>query len=145
MIIDADGQVLGRLSTYVAKQALLGNEMVVVNAEKAIISGKREDILKEYLSRLERRSKGSIKKGPYHQKRPDRFVRKVIRGMLPWGKIRGRDAFKRVMVYIGLPKEEIKKKHNIDVDKEKPINLNKKDIDNYLTVGDVCRFIGGSW
>lgn len=147
MIVDADGQILGRMSTFIAKKALLGEDMIVVNAEKAIVIGKKDDILGRYSERLKRKSKGAVTRGPYHQRRPDRFVRKTIRGMLPWGKARGRDAYKKVMVYVGIPKATIKDKHKIDVNKDKPVTLDQQNSrgNDFLTVGEICKFIGGSW
>ncbi len=146
MIINAEGHILGRLCTFVAKKALLGEDVIVVNAEKAVISGNKDVIFRKELEKLKIRNLGNPRKGPFHQKRPDRFVRRSIRGMLPWKKSRGREAFKRVMVYIGIPEEEIRKRHNIDIKKAKIEDLNemKKDIKG-ITVGEVCRFIGGKF
>lgn len=147
MIINADGHVLGRLSTFVAKKALLGDEVIVVNAEKAIISGRKDMIIKKELEKLEIKNKGNYTRGPFHQKRPDKFVRRSIRGMLPWNKDRGREALKRVMVYISVPEKEILKSHNIDLKKVKIEDLEniRRDIKIYTTVEDVCRSIGGKW
>ncbi len=146
MIINAEGHILGRLCTFVAKKALLGEDVIVVNAEKAVISGNKDVIFRKELEKLKIRNLGNPRKGPFHQKRPDRFVRRSIRGMLPWKKSRGREAFKRIMVYIGIPEEEIRKRHNIDIKKAKIEDLNemKKDIKG-ITVGEVCRFIGGKF
>ncbi|HDI72527.1 MAG TPA: 50S ribosomal protein L13 [Candidatus Altiarchaeales archaeon] len=146
MIINAEGHILGRLCTFVAKKALLGEDVIVVNAEKAVISGNKDVIFRKELEKLKIRNLGNPRKGPFHQKRPDRFVRRSIRGMLPWRKSRGREAFKRIMVYIGIPEEEIRKRHNIDIKKAKIEDLNemKKDIKG-ITVGEVCRFIGGKF
>ncbi|MCK5140083.1 MAG: 50S ribosomal protein L13 [Thermodesulfovibrionia bacterium] len=146
MIIDAKGHVLGRLATYVAKNALLGEDIIIVNSEKIMISGKKKVILKREAERLETRNKGNPQKGPYHQKRPDKFVRRTIRGMLPWKRARGRDAFKRIMVYIGTPDDEIMRRHNINMGTIKIENLNelKKPVEG-ITVGEVCSFIGGKW
>ncbi len=147
MIVDAKGQVLGRMSSFVAKKALLGESVIVINAESALISGRKEAIFQQNLDKLEIRNKGDMTKGPFHQKRPDKFVRKVIRGMLPWKKTRGREAYKRVMVYVGSPREEILKKHGVDINKEKAekIESKRKGLNGYATVGEVCRFIGGKW
>lgn len=144
-IIDAEGHVLGRLATYAAKRALLGDEVIVVNAEKAIISGKKEMVFDQYLKRLDIRNKGNYRKGPFHQKRPDKFVRKAIRGMLNHRSPRGKDAFKRVMVYISVPEDEIKRKHNLKVENIDRLDDMRKDADNFVTVEEVCRFIGGKW
>ena len=42
IVIDASGHILGRLSTNVAKRILNGEDVIVVNAEKAIIIGPKE-------------------------------------------------------------------------------------------------------
>jgi large subunit ribosomal protein L13 len=71
-----------------------------VNCEKAILTGRKDSILKKY---RERRDRGNPLKGPFISFMPDRFVRRIIRGMLPYKQERGRLAYKRVMCYIGVP------------------------------------------
>ncbi len=145
MIINAEGEVLGRLSSFVAKSALLGEDVIVVNAEKAIVSGKRDLIIQSELNKFHRRNKASPLRGPFHYKKPDRFVRKKIRGMLPYKKTRGREAFKRITVYSGIPKDEIRRRHNIDLNKT---NIHSPDMTDtihgrYMTVEKICEAIGG--
>ncbi|RJS84717.1 50S ribosomal protein L13 [Candidatus Bathyarchaeota archaeon] len=100
-IINADGLILGRMASHVAKRLLNGEKVIIVNAEKAIISGKRLSILREKHDSLQ---VGHYRKGPLHPRRPDRIVKRVIRGMLPRKKPRGKEALKRLRVYIGIPK-----------------------------------------
>lgn len=146
MLINAENQTLGRLLAFAAKKALNGEEVIIVNAEKAIVSGKKERVLQKNLATLEIKNKGNYTKGPFHFKRPDRYVKKAVRGMLPYNKPRGVEAFKHIRVYIGMPEDEIKAKHNIDLKKEKPYDLQfKKNFGEYVTVGEICKFIGGSW
>lgn len=99
-VIDATNLILGRLASHVAKLALMGEEVVIINCEKAIVSGDRLSLFKHY---LHKRQRGSVTKGPYFPKQPDRLVRRTIRGMLPRETARGREAFKRVMCYLGVP------------------------------------------
>lgn len=101
-VIDASGHIVGRLSSFVAKRLLGGEEIHVVNSEKAIITGDMDRIFKEY---QEIRKIGSQRKGPYYPKRPDRILKRTVRGMLPYQKPRGREALKRLRVYIGIPSE----------------------------------------
>ena len=101
-IIDADGLILGRMASHIAKRLLDGEKIIIVNAEKAIISGKRLSILREKHEFLQ---VGHYRKGPFHPRRPDRIVKRVIRGMLPRKKPRGKEALKRLRVYIGIPKD----------------------------------------
>jgi len=99
-VIDATGSVLGRLASVVAKRLLEGEEIVVVNAELAVISGDRVSVLNEY---KEIREIGSQTSGPFFPRMPDKIVTRTIRGMIPYQKPRGREAFKRLRVYIGIP------------------------------------------
>ena len=101
-IVDATGLKLGRLASKVAKEALGGEQISVVNAEKAVITGRKKDIFSTY---REKRDVGSRYKGPFFPRVPHLIVRRTIRGMLPYKKEQGEKAFKRVRVYIGVPKE----------------------------------------
>jgi large subunit ribosomal protein L13 len=101
-IINADGLILGRMASIIAKRLLKGEKIIIVNAEKAIISGKRKTKIKVAKKFLE---VGHPKKGPIHYRRPDRIVRKTIRGMLPYKKPKGKYSYKRLKVFIGIPNE----------------------------------------
>jgi large subunit ribosomal protein L13 len=145
MIIDAKDQTLGRMLSYAAKQALKGEQVAIINCEKALVSGKKERILNDNLAMMEIKNKGNYTRGPFHFKRPDRYVKKVLRGMFPYNKPRGVEAFKRVRVFIGTPELELKK-HGIELKKEKTHELkHKKRFSDSVTVEEICRFIGGSW
>ena len=109
LVLDAKNQVLGRLASFAAKHALKGDTIIVLNAEKAVISGRRGNIVEEAKRRLETRTLGTQIHAPVHQRRPDLYLRRVVRGMLPWKKAKGRAAFHRVMVFIGVPDEFSKK------------------------------------
>lgn len=134
MIIDAKDAVLGRLGTYVAKQALLGNKVDVINCEESLVSGRKQATLAEYTRRIDRKAPG---KGPFLYRRPDMFVKRTIRGMLPYKRARGRDAFKNIKCHIGVP-EALKN--------EKPVRIDpgsERLGAEYLKVKDICRAIGG--
>ena len=104
-IIDGKNAILGRLATHVAKQLLKNEEISIVNAEKVIITGSPTKIVSDH---LKKRRLGSPQHGPFYPKKPDLMVRRAIRGMLPKTKS-GRNAFKRLKVYISIPKELEKK------------------------------------
>jgi large subunit ribosomal protein L13 len=104
-IVDASNLILGRMASYVAKKALDGRTMVVINAERAIISGTKERVVARAKLKLKTRTLGNLEKSPTHPRKPDGYVRRVIRGMLPWKKTGGKNAFHRVKVYIGTPSE----------------------------------------
>lgn len=145
IIINAENQVLGRMASFAAKRALLGEDVIVVNAEKALVSGKKSVIFKDCSRRIGIRNWGNPKRGPYMMKKPDRFVRKTIRGMLPWSKSRygsrGRDAFKRIFVFIGVPQEELMRIDK-NFDNSHIQNMATKNLKNYLTVKEMCKFMG---
>jgi len=136
IIIDAKGLILGRMSSIIAKRLLQGESVVVLNAEKAAISGKRLQIVKEAKTFLE---VGHPRKGPYHPRRPDKIVRRTVRGMLPWRKAKGRQAYKRLKVYLGAPKEFDGKEIQTILDASA-----EKLKSPYITVGELAKEIGWS-
>ncbi|MHA2378616.1 MAG: 50S ribosomal protein L13 [Candidatus Thorarchaeota archaeon] len=102
-VYDAEDMVVGRLASKVAKAALLGKTVAIVNAEKAIITGDRRTVIEAYKEKFNIRTSYNPKKGPFHHRRPDKMVRRIVRGMLPWPTPRGKAAYKRVKVFIGVP------------------------------------------
>mgnify|MGYP001573027971 FL=1 len=115
-IIDGTNAVLGRLASYSAKQALLGEEIVILNCEKVIITGNRQDIRETFEAK--RRRIGSGQKGPKHSRLAHLIVKRAIRGMLAHRSGRGKEAFRRIRCYPGLP-EEFKDAKKIVGSKEK--------------------------
>lgn len=122
-IIDGNGARLGRLASYVAKEALKGEEIAILNCEEVIISGNKAMIKKKFEKK--RRMIGSSQKGPKHPKPAHMIVKRAIRGMLPEHRFgRGKVAFKRIKCYRGIPKEfEGKKK--ITAGKKDPVKFSK--------------------
>jgi large subunit ribosomal protein L13 len=137
VLVDASDLILGRLASSVAKQILNGEKVIIVNAEKAIITGNREDILLRFKKRLGTRTLGSQSKAPKHPRRPDTYVRRVIRGMLPWKKPKGKKAFKRLKVFIGIPE-------NLDRQPLSMIPQAKKIVQRGLTIGEIMTVFGWS-
>lgn len=135
MIINASDMILGRLASYVAKKALLGEKVDVVNCEKAVLTGNKKSVLADYKRRNERGSRPT--KGPFMPKMPDRFVRRCIRGMLPYKQEKGIKAFKRVMCYIGIP-DEFKDKKIETLDN---FNVSKVTSLRYIYIGEICNLL----
>jgi len=102
LVVDARDCIMGRVASEVAERALDGDSVAVVNAEQAVITGRREDVLDTYRTRRELGSD----RGPAYPKQPDRILKRSVRGMLPYKKPRGREAFENVRVYIGNPVDE---------------------------------------
>ena len=111
-VIKADGMILGRLSSIMAKRLLAGEEIHIVNTERMVISGDKVTTFTEYKQSVDR---GNREFGPYYPKRPDHIVKRTIRGMLPYKKARGKDAMSRLKTYIGVP-EELKNEETASID-----------------------------
>ncbi|MGM5483853.1 MAG: 50S ribosomal protein L13 [Nanobdellota archaeon] len=130
-VIDATNRILGRLASEVAKLAISGEEIKVVNCENAVVVGKKKEVLNKYKQRSER---GTSSGGPFLHRGPDRIVRRCIRGMIPYKTKEGREAFKRVMCYVGNPDDlEVQK---ISKDISDTNNL------NYVKIADISRHLG---
>jgi large subunit ribosomal protein L13 len=137
MIIDAENLILGRVASFAAKQALLGNKIDIVNCEKAIITGKKETVINDYLEKYNIKS-ANPGKGPFWQRMPDRFFRRAIRNMVPYSKSRGREAYKRIMCHISIP-EKFK---NQKITEIKNANITKTKNLNYITIADLVKSLG---
>jgi len=134
VVIDAEGLILGRMASFIAKRLLQGETIIIVNAEKAAISGKRLSRVREAKTFLE---VGHPRRGPYHPRRPDRIVRRTIRGMLPWKKPKGQQAYKRLKVFLGIP-QELKDKEAQTIPEASAERLKCP----YITVGELAKEIG---
>jgi len=135
-VINAEGLILGRMASAIAKRLLKGEKILVVNAEKAVISGKKKSKVTEAKEFLE---VGYPEKGPFHYKRPDRILRRTVRGMLPYKQPKGKQAYKRLKVFIGIP-EELKTREMETIEEAQA----KKLTCPYFTVGELAKEIGWS-
>lgn len=125
IIIDGNDAILGRLGTYVAKELLKGNSVKILNSEEVIISGKKE-LFVEKIKQKRRMGSGGSLKGPKYIRESDRILKRIIRGMLPWDKPKGRQAYKRLKCFIGENKiSEDKLKEIIKLEHNKPFNHTK--------------------
>jgi len=132
-IIDADGLILGRLASHVAKRLLNGEDIIIVNAEKAIITGGKDDVIAHY---RHRRDVGGARKGPLYPRTPHMMLKRAVRGMLPFKKPRGRAAYKRLKIHISVPKELAKKKF------ESIEGASQLSTQRYMTLGEVSSVLG---
>jgi large subunit ribosomal protein L13 len=137
-VIDADGLLLGRMASLVAKRALSGEEVAIVNAEKTVISGSRAQVLAHY---GQKRSRGSREGGPFFPRRPDHIVKRTIRGMLPYKRPAGRDALKRVKVYVGVPADFAGMEREVPEE----AHVNRLNRPKMVTVGTVSTFLGAKY
>lgn len=102
-LIDASDATLGRMGSEVAKRLLQGESIAILNCEKAVVSGNKENVMNRFQVRVDRHAKGNPRKGPKYSRMPDRIVRYSIRTMLPYHRQRGREALKRLRVFVGIP------------------------------------------
>jgi len=132
LVIDGEGQIMGRLASYAAKQALLGNEIAVLNSEKVIVTGTKEDIVEKF--QKTRKIGGDRFQGPYPSRDTEKLMKRAIRRMLPDYRVgRGREAWKRIKCYNGSP-EEFKN--------DKIIKLEKKEIRcDYMTLSELKKLL----
>lgn len=136
-IYNGAGKLLGRIAALAAKDALLGEEVRIINAEKMIISGRKEAVFAREKQRYNRQ--GYPLKTHRHTRSPDRFVRRSIRGMLPWKTTRGREAYRRIFCYNGVPSElATQPSQEIESASSKKLPTLR-----YVTVEQVCQYLGG--
>jgi len=122
-IIDGKNAILGRLASYVAKQTLKGEEIIILNCQEIIITGNRKYIKEKFIKKMGKI--GSSQKGPKISKSDEKIVKRAIRGMLPeHRKGRGKEALKKIKCYNGIPKE-FENKKKITAGKEKGIKFVK--------------------
>lgn len=135
MIIDAKDLILGKLGTFAAKKALEGETVDIINAEQAVITGRKELILEKQKTRMAR---GTPVKGPFFDRNPDRFVKRSIRGMLPHRTARGTAALDRIKCHVGVPSKFKDQK----AESPKYAQLAQSNALEYVTVGRICKLLG---
>ena len=128
LLVDAEGQTLGRLSSKVAKllrgkhkpsftpHVDCGDNVVIINADKVTLSGKKWE-QKTYIRHTGYPGGQRFTTArELNEKSPERMVEKAIKGMLPKNRL-GAEIFRNLRVYAG-------PEHQQDAQKPEPINLN---------------------
>ena len=133
-LVNAEGLIVGRMCSKVAKRLLNGEEVIILNAEKAVFSGKKKSKVAEAHVFLE---VGAPRRGPFHYRRPDRFLRKAVRGMVPYKQPKGKNAYKRLKVFMGIPLE-LKDQQMITFTEASSANLKGP----HFTLGEMVKEIG---
>ncbi|MFX1394117.1 MAG: 50S ribosomal protein L13 [Promethearchaeota archaeon] len=143
-ILDAKDKILGRFCSQAAKRALLGERIVIINSKDAIISGTKRNIHENYLSKLNISTATNPRRGPFWPRKPNTFMRKVIKQMLPRKKLRGKEALRRIHVYISDIPDRFKKRYQklipgeiMHADKTRLSYYNR-----YITLENLCLRIG---
>ncbi|MEB3756354.1 MAG: 50S ribosomal protein L13 [Desulfurococcales archaeon] len=105
IVVNGEGHILGRLSSIIAKKLLEGNEVVVVNVEKVVVSGEKRTVVNTYKKILGVKVHLSHKWRPKRPRSPIRIFKASVRGMLPKNNKKGREALSRLKAFIGVPEE----------------------------------------
>lgn len=137
IVVDATNCIAGRMCSHVSKLLLQGNRVAIVNAEKAMLSGDRYKTIGLYKEYLEINSVTNPIHGPFHPRRPDTILSKMVRGMVPKRKTSGIEAHQRLRVYIGVPEEMKKSKLESFTDSKI-----RKPESYYITIGEIAKQIG---
>lgn len=138
IVVDATNCIAGRMCSHVSKLLLQGNKVAIVNAEKAMLSGNnRYKTIELYKEHLEINSVTNPIHGPFHPRRPDTMLSKMVRGMVPKRKSNGITAFRRLRVYIGVP-EEMKR---VKMESFSDSKITKPEA-YYISVGEISKQLG---
>ena len=135
--IDAKGCIAGRICSHISKLLLKGHHVRVVNAEKSMISGNRYKTIEIYKEYLEISSATNPIHGPFHPRKPDRILTRMVRGMLPKRKPSGITALKRLRVYVAVPPEL--KNTKLETFEDTKI---RKPSSYFISLGEVAKQIG---
>ncbi len=136
LVIDATNAICGRLSAYCAKQSLKGEKVIVLNAEKIVISGNPKEITLVYSKRRGIQYKADPEKSAKWPRRPDLLFKRIIRGMLPKHSPRGKAALERIMVYLGEPEH---------AEAKKPFTNTSDALGkNFISFQQLCKNLGWS-
>jgi large subunit ribosomal protein L13 len=110
IVVDGENAIFGRMASFVAKELLKGNSVDVINCEKVLISGDKNNFAEKMSAKL-KMGRGASMKGPKYIREEDRMLKRMIRGMLPRDRTKGQEAFKRLRCHKGkgdLTDDEIK-------------------------------------
>lgn len=136
-VIDANGLIMGRLASIVAKRLLAGEQIDIINADLAVVSGNRYSIYADYRESIER---GRTEYGPYFPKRPERILKRTVRGMLPYKRQSGRAAMAHLKIYCGVPPEF----KNAKTETIEAANVARLSSAKYVKLGEIGRNLGAN-
>jgi len=98
-VYDGTDAILGRLGSRVARDLLKGYNVDIINCDRIIVSGDKKILVYNIAAKI-RMGSGSSLKGPKYPRTVDRLVKRMIRGMLPWDRTKGREAYRKLRCHI---------------------------------------------
>ena len=113
IIIDTRGHLLGRLASVIAKELLLGQNVVALRCEDINISGSLYRNKLKYASFKKKHMNTNPKQGPLHYRQPSKILWRTIRGMIPHKTARGAAALDRLKSFEGMPHPYDRKKRMV--------------------------------
>ncbi len=144
-VFDADGLILGRLASTVADILLKAarsdrdDKVVIINSEKAIVSGSSRAVLQTYHDKY---ALNHARKGPFYPRMPDMILKRTVRGMLPYQrKSSGRRALRNLRVEIGCPHHLASGMPEGHVEGDDS-NIRKSLPESYVRLGDISASLG---
>ena len=140
IVVDGKGHLLGRLASYVAKEALNGQRVTIVRSEKVLISGSKYRNKLKFMDAKNKKMSSNPRKGPFHYKSPAAILLKKIRGMLPHKTSLGQAALGRIKTFDGVPLTYNSKKKVVIRDALKVVRLKPRS--RFCNLGEVATTCG---
>ena len=139
MNVDGSNLIAGRLSSKVAKKLIDGENVVIVNAEKVVMIGRREEIVAKYKKKVDASVHSNPHFGPKYERIPSRILKRMIKGMLPNRKVTAERLMKQLKIYNQVPitLKEVK------FEEIKDVTYNDKH--DCISLKEVAELIGGRW
>ncbi len=134
IVIDATDAIIGRLGAYVAKRVSENEQVIIVNAEKAVFSGTAQYVTSIYSRRRQMTDKANPEHGAKWPRRPDLLLKRIIRGMLPKRAVRMKAALSNLRIYMGTPAQ---------IKDAKPFTNTSADLArSHVSLEKVCERLG---
>lgn len=139
MIINAEGLVVGRLASNIARK-VIGKELVtIVNAEKAIVVGTKSSIMPKYQQRVNAAVKSNPHYGPKYDRIPSKMLKRSIKGMLPKKSKTNEKLLKQIKVYNKVP-------NTVNITKAETIEKIKySQKGDFMYLHEIAKELGGKW
>ncbi len=132
--IDATGLIVGRLAAYVAKKAITGSHVDIINIEKAVISGNPKQVIRVWEKRRTMTNHANPEQASKWPRKPDLMFKKILSGMMPFGR-RGKEASARVKAYLGGEGKTTKV--------TKQVRDSSKLNRGFISLAQLCKALGG--
>ena len=140
IVVDARGHLLGRLASYVAKELLNGQKIVVVRCEQINKSGSLFRNKIKYHEFLNKSHNANPRRMFSHYRSPARIFWRTVRGMTPHKTARGAAALGRLKTFEGVPFPYDHKSRMVVPDALKIVRL--RDNRKFCCLGDLAKMVG---